>query len=179
MDSARNTHHYTEQTQLITNQFTHLLKIPFYKNCRKHKQKKRWKEGKNKNYEITAFFTGVKTWLLCVLRGSAGLNLLAAKASLWIIHQATASQEFHSWSRSFWAHGLSRGFVEPTQWKDVKYMKIRHRIFLVSCSAIFLGGQTALMRILLWMRHLAMASVKKLERDSVWIKFKTAPFRTV
>lgn len=39
-------------------------------------------------------------------------------STLCIIHQAAASQELHLWSRSSWAHGLSRGCVEHTQWKD-------------------------------------------------------------
>lgn len=58
-----------QSKQFITKQFTHLLKISFCKNCRKHKQKRSWEKGNNKNYEVTVFSTGVKTWLVCVARG--------------------------------------------------------------------------------------------------------------
>lgn len=46
--------------------------------------------------------------------------------SLWITHQAAASQELHLWSRSFWAHGLNRACVEWTGWKDETENKTKH-----------------------------------------------------
>lgn len=112
-----------QSKQFITKQFTHLLKISFCKNCRKHKQKRSWKKGNNKNYEITVFSTGVKTWLVCVARG---WQQWQTQTSVGIIHQATASQELHLWSWSFWAPGLSRGCVEWTQWKDETENKTKH-----------------------------------------------------
>lgn len=50
-------------------------------------------------------------------------------------------------------------------------LKIRQSRFLASCSAILLGGGCSCEH-LLWMRHLAMASVEKLGRGSYESSFK-------